>query len=191
MTADELDRLDRERREADARYNEALTALDRVIVGVNGRELSREDAERIGTALLGFLQQITAFVESKDRVLAGAARESVATLQGALEPVAEIRTKVGVLQRAIETLTRDALGNRQSADSNLPSARNPQPPAPGPHDDYKYVGFEDQFRGPAAAISRAPIPTAPRSSRRASWPSSLHKGRRSEYLACVLGRRKR
>src|SRR2546430_321773 len=155
MTADELDRLDRERRDADTRYNEALTALDRAIVGVNGRELSREDAGRIGTALLGFLQQITAFVESKDRVLAGAARESIETFQRALDPIAEIRTKVGLLQRAIETLKREAVGSRQPA-GNQESGINQQSAinhlqSRSSSDDYKYVGFEDQFRGPAAA----------------------------------------
>jgi SAM-dependent methyltransferase len=161
MTADELDRLDRERRDADARYNEALTALDRVIVGVNGRELSRADAERIGTALLGFLQQITAFVESKDRVLAGAARESVEAFQRVLEPIAEIRTKVSVLQRAIEALKRESVGGRQAAVGPQPSARSHQPSAISHDDGYKYVAFEDQFRGSAAAIEerlRAYVP---------------------------------
>src|SRR5438552_9669065 len=54
MSADELDRLDREQRDADARYNDALTALDRAIVSMNGRAPSQEDAAHIGTALLSF-----------------------------------------------------------------------------------------------------------------------------------------
>src|SRR2546422_3479002 len=53
--------------DADKRYNDALTALDRVIVNATRlAELSREDAAAIGTALLVFLQQITAFVDTKE-----------------------------------------------------------------------------------------------------------------------------
>ena len=102
MTAqvtDDPGRLDRERRDADARYNEALTALDTVVVATSGRELSREDFDRAATALLRFLQQITAFVESKDRQLAFDAHARLDMLAQALEPIAELRTKVGVLQR--------------------------------------------------------------------------------------------
>src|SRR5262245_5601195 len=103
MTAEELDRLDRERRDADTRYNAALTALDRMIVSLDGRDPTRDDLARVGTALLGFLQQITAFVESKDRhVAAGAAARSEA-LERALDPIAELRTQIGVLRRRLET----------------------------------------------------------------------------------------
>ena len=38
MTADEVGKLERERRDADARYNDALTALDRAIVSLDGRD---------------------------------------------------------------------------------------------------------------------------------------------------------
>ena len=73
MSADKLDGVEhaaRERFEADARYNDALTALDAAIVAA-AREFapSREQLERITTALIIFLQQITAFVETKDREL--------------------------------------------------------------------------------------------------------------------------
>src|SRR5690242_1532596 len=106
MTTDELGRLDRERRAADARYNAALTALDRIVVQVQARELSRDDAAPLGTALLEFLQQITAFVETKDRQLAAESSARIDTVARALEPVAELRAQVGVLHRAVEMLKR-------------------------------------------------------------------------------------
>ena len=125
MADDELTRLERERQDADRRYNDALTALDAALVSTtptprlpigaapqipeapNGwrgwwlrpvrrwlapwleaqrqfnasaaaaiadiasREQQRADAfERFQSALIVFLQHITAFVESKDRALA-------------------------------------------------------------------------------------------------------------------------
>src|SRR5258705_10781023 len=102
---DELERLDRERRQADARYNDALTALDRVVVSLNGRPLEREDFDRTATALLQFLQQITGFVDSKDRHLDGGVREGLRTLARSLEPIAELRTQVAVLQHARRGMT--------------------------------------------------------------------------------------
>jgi SAM-dependent methyltransferase len=157
MTPDdpaELDRFDRERREADARYNDALTALDRAIVAAGG-EPARADVERMATALLVFLQQITAFVESKDRRLAAEVHARVQTIAQALEPMAELRTQMGVLQRAMQSLKRTAespaTSHSSSAISHQPSAITPSSLA-GPDDDYKYVGFEDQFRGSDQAI---------------------------------------
>jgi 2-polyprenyl-3-methyl-5-hydroxy-6-metoxy-1,4-benzoquinol methylase len=165
MTAqgtDDLGRLDRERRDADTRYNEALTAFDDVIVATGGRALSREDFDRAATALLLFLQQITAFVESKDRHLAFDARMRLEMIAQALEPIAELRTKVGVLQRAVEMLKRSspagvAPSDQPSAISHDDECRS----ALSPDDEYKYVGFEDEFRGSAAVIEerlRAYVP---------------------------------
>jgi SAM-dependent methyltransferase len=172
---DQLVRLDRERRDADTRYNQALTALDDAIVAASGRELSREDFDRTATALLQFLQQITAFVESKDRQLAGDAGTRLDTIAQALEPIAELRTQVSVLQRAVEALKQSSVVSRQpavgSTQSSVVSHQSSvisrqssvdrQPVALSPDDDYKYVGFEDQFRGSDAAIEerlRAYVP---------------------------------
>jgi O-antigen chain-terminating methyltransferase len=161
MSADELDRLDRERREADARYNAALTALDRAIVSMDGREPSGGDIARVGTALLQFLQQITAFVETKDRQLAAEANARGDRLTRALEPIDELRTQLTVLRRAVEShvssLTSQVTSNQPSAPSAQLPAPSPQPPAPGSEppafpDDFKYVGFEDEFRGADAVI---------------------------------------
>jgi 2-polyprenyl-3-methyl-5-hydroxy-6-metoxy-1,4-benzoquinol methylase len=149
---DELERLDRERRDADARYNDALTALDRAIVGANGRPLEREDFDRHATALLQFLQQITAFVESKDRHLAAGVGERLATIAQRLEPIAELRTQVTVLQRALGGMTRDTAPSPAAARAAAVDAAPAPSAAPGSGDDYKYVAFEDQFRGSGDAI---------------------------------------
>src|SRR5438105_15837176 len=120
MIADELGRLARERRDADARYNAALTALDRAIVDAQARGLSHEETARLGTALLDFLQQITAFVETKDRHLSAETASRLDTLARALEPIGDLRTQVGVLQRAGDTFVRSATGgsNRGAAPSS-------------------------------------------------------------------------
>lgn len=143
-----------EGREADRRYNDALTALDRAVVAAGARAtLDREDVSRLTTALIVFLQQITAFVETKDRAVAADAAARMDTIERALEPLAELRVQMGVVQRAVQSLTR-----RDAAPPAVPASAG-QHIAPQP--DYRYVGFEDQFRGPDQAIEeklRAYVP---------------------------------
>lgn len=155
----DLDRFDRERRDADQRYNDALTALDRAVLAADRRELGREDVDRVATALVVFLQQITAFVESKDRQLAAQTGARLEKVEQALEAIAELRAQVGVLQRATEALRRtgaspqsSVVGQQSAVGSQPSSVVSPQPLALSPDDGYKYVGFEDQFRGSAQAI---------------------------------------
>jgi 2-polyprenyl-3-methyl-5-hydroxy-6-metoxy-1,4-benzoquinol methylase len=148
-----LDRLDRERREADARYNDALTALDRALTAVDARDLTRDDFDRIRTALIVFLQQITAFVESKDRQVAAVGGARLESVEQSLGAIGELRTQVGVLTRATEALRRTA----ESAIHNPQSTINPQsairtPQYTAGEAGYKYLGFEDQFRGSDEAI---------------------------------------
>jgi SAM-dependent methyltransferase len=259
-----LERLKKERDEADARYNEALTALDRTlrppaplprpapglddhqiaalngawnilpappqasglrgrltgfVWGVVGPYLQRQltfnslvvdhanraaaaqrDAHRaadnIVTALgerlaaqaefqarlMIYLQQVTAYVDTKDRDTAGGALVLNASLSGLAENVdkrmeslaarehrydaratalgaahEEMRTTLGVVQQGFMTLKR-SVESRQSAAPTGP-ANGQMGPAPvtgdafsGALDAYKYVGFEDQFRGSQAVI---------------------------------------
>jgi SAM-dependent methyltransferase len=149
----EFERLDRERRAADAQYNNALTALDNVVVAMHGRPLERDDVDRTASALLRFLQQITAFVETKDRQVSADAARRVETLAPAIAAVSELRTQVTVLQRAIEALKRPNSSQQSSGVSQQSSAGRPLSPL-AQDDDYKYVGFEDQFRGAAAVEER-------------------------------------
>jgi O-antigen chain-terminating methyltransferase len=162
VTSDDLEARVRERCDADGRYNAALTALDQAVVMVSRLpSAGPEHRELLATALMQFLQQITAFVETKDRELAAVAAARLDQVARETQSLGELRTHIGVLQRAMEMLKRSAGAS--------PSAANPQQTVPSPApaiststlDDYKYVGFEDTFRGSDAVIEerlRAYVP---------------------------------
>ncbi len=146
------------------------------------------------TRLLQYLQQITAYVDTKDRDSAGGALVLNASLSGLAENLAkhaeslaarehrydaratalsashdELRAMIGVAQQALVSLKREVARlstsaveahpeGRTSAD---PGSRVPDPGSRHPSasdaftpslDAYKYVGFEDQFRGSREAI---------------------------------------
>ena len=95
-------------------------------------------------------------METKDRELAAteweravetAARFTAQQQQIAALPIPEFSAQVAVLQRAVEMLKRQV----SVPSSQSPSRPVPGAPAPWPQslqqDDYKYVAFEDQFRG--------------------------------------------
>jgi O-antigen chain-terminating methyltransferase len=109
------------------------------IRALEARDRDRLDAfERFQHALVVFLQQITAFVETKERQLA-------ADVAARFAPMPDLQAQIAVLQRATQMLTR-TLG----AATTTPVADVPSPAvtttASGA-DDYKYLAFEDQFRG--------------------------------------------
>lgn len=146
MTPDDLDALARQRRDADGRYNAALTALDHAIVTTSSQEaIDRPQRELVATALIVFLQQITGFVETKDRQLAATVDARIDEIARESRALGELRTHVGVLQRAVDMLKRSTGGPQ-------PAAVSPQPVAARRDDEYKYVGFEDSFRGADAVI---------------------------------------
>src|SRR5437868_2745564 len=67
-----------------------------------------------------------------------------------------VPTQVAVLQRALEALKR-AAGGPRSADvassiASVPCPGTESRPPIRSVDEYKYVGFEDQFRGDDAAV---------------------------------------
>jgi O-antigen chain-terminating methyltransferase len=161
-TADEVARFARERREADQRYNEALTALDRAVAAASVDDdrpvVSRDECARLATVLLVFLQQITAFVESKDREIATNAGARMAAIEQSLAPVAELTAQMSVVQRAVQVLTRTAPPRPAIVDAPAEAARRG---SIAPATDYRYVAFEDQFRGSDEAIAerlRAYVP---------------------------------
>ena len=191
---------DRKRLDADRRYNDALAALDRALVGtagrpgsgpafdtvvpalpasvrrpwarivyrwlapfferqqalngrvagaideLTGRERDRQASfERFHTALIVFLQQITAFVETKDRAVVARTGARLEEQEQSLGALPDLRAQVGVLQRATQMLQRELVDSRQPiVDGRQSSVDSRQS---RPLDDYKYVGFEDRFRG--------------------------------------------
>jgi SAM-dependent methyltransferase len=142
--------------------------------------------------LLGYLQQVTAYVDTRDRESAGGSLVLNASLSGLAEnfgkhweslTVRDTRRdaradKIAAEQadlRSLVALAQQAsLAVKRELESVVPPARVPdgaesrrvQPAAPEPRpanreprpssfqrlDSYKYVGFEDQFRGSRDAI---------------------------------------
>lgn len=141
--------------------------------------------------LIEYFQQITAYVDTKDRDTAGTSLVLNASLSGLADNVAkrwesmstrelrvgarmdavtaahdDLRNTIGTLQQGLMTLKREL--ERITAINSAPSApassavRDPEtrPQAPASHtaafapalDAYKYLGFEDRFRGSREAI---------------------------------------
>jgi SAM-dependent methyltransferase len=121
------------------------------------------------TLLILYAQQITPYVDTKDRQVAGLMHGLAAGL-GALgdelqkrwesmvarerrydAQVTDVRTTLGVMQRAVQTLKRELekVAVEGVAGTHAASAGEGTPTAPlaVAVNSYKYVGFEDQFRG--------------------------------------------
>jgi trans-aconitate methyltransferase len=105
---------------------------------------------RFQTALIIFLQKITAFVESKDRLVAATAAARLDRHEELLTQLPDIQTQLAVLQRATQMLTRAVNSQQSAVDSPPPREalrREPSAPSLQPLVDYQYVAFEDRFRG--------------------------------------------
>jgi 2-polyprenyl-3-methyl-5-hydroxy-6-metoxy-1,4-benzoquinol methylase len=147
-TADELATFGRERQLADRAYNDALTELDRAISAVIERgTATTADINRLATRLIVFLQQITAFVETKDREIAAQMAERQRQLQPALDRIAEVGAQLSILQRTVQMLTRQPATAPPQISPALSETHQPQA------NDVKYVAFEDQFRGTGEVIA--------------------------------------
>jgi O-antigen chain-terminating methyltransferase len=217
MSLDEPHTLERERRDADRQYNDALTAFDAALVrtmarattgvvadssapplptGLRGQGLrivwqwlapwvERQHAfnthaaeaietltdrdheraiqfEQFQSALIAFLQRITAFVDTKDRQLSANAAARIDDQQQTLtalrqrmdDTLPELRAQVVVLQRAMEMLKhRIAERVTDQAVVAAPAQAGPAPVRSESTDDYKYVGFEDAFRGSDESVT--------------------------------------
>ena len=125
--------------------------------------------------LIQYLQQVTAYVDTRDRDAAGGALVLNASLSGLAENVdkrweslrvrdqrsdaraealaahqEELRTMIGVSQQATLTLKRELekmLSLPAIPAASAASTAQPVPDTFPAIDSYKYVGFEDQFRG--------------------------------------------
>ncbi len=116
--------------------------------------------EPFESALIAFLQQITGFVESKERLVrqleaADAARldshdrtldshrQVVETLPELREEVVLLQRTAPMLKRELETMARQAA----AAGAGAPPPASPPAAPGGALADFTYVGFEDRFRG--------------------------------------------
>lgn len=126
----------------------------------------REEFEglvRFQSKLIQYAQQITPFVDTKDRYVVGLLNgfaaafghlsddmlkrwESAEARERRHEAqLTEVRGTQSVVQRAVQTLTRE-LERRRPAEGEAIGAPA-SPTASSSVDSYKYVAFEDQFRG--------------------------------------------
>lgn len=147
-----------------ATHRETVRAMESTLA------MFREELEGLihfQTMLILYAQQITPYVDTKDREVAGLMHGLAAGLSGLSDElqkrwesmvarerryesqVNDVRSTLSVMQRATQTLRRE-LEERRGTEP--PEARQ-QHRTPGPPpvrsslDSYKYVGFEDQFRG--------------------------------------------
>jgi O-antigen chain-terminating methyltransferase len=163
MTAKDAPQIERERQDADRRYNDALAALDRELNAATVQTaVDRTDTARLATALLVFLQQITGFVDTKDREVAATASARVDALEPAIESIGELRAQMAMLQRGVQMLQRTVTSHPNVPQDFSPARTGVAPPnvaqdfSPARTDasqDLKYLGFEDQFRGSADTIA--------------------------------------
>ncbi len=126
--------------------------------------------------LMAYLQQVTAYVDTRDRDASGGALVLNASLSGMAENIDkrweslaarderrdartdaladscnDLRTMIGVAQQASIAIKRELQSLQPSA---VGASAGPAPVAQAFRslDSYKYVGFEDQFRGSRDAI---------------------------------------
>ena len=99
--------------------------------------------------LIQYLQQITLYVDTKDRREAGQLRDELSRLahKRSAEEI-ELRQSVALITAATHTMKRELerLGGADPAPNDRVAAGPPQPTGPD-LDAYKYVCFEDFFRG--------------------------------------------
>ena len=140
----------------------------------------REDVARLNefhARLMRYLQEVTAYIDTRDRDSAGGALVLNASISGLAENIDkrweslnvrdrrndtrlaslvsaqdDLRAMVGVSQQAALSLKRELerLGSPAVAEPRASSPESRQ--AFSTLDSYKYVGFEDQFRGSRDAI---------------------------------------
>ena len=153
-----------------AMHRETTRALESTL------ERLRQDHERFieyQTLVVLYAQQITPYVDTKDRHVAGLMHGLAAGLSGLSDElqkrwesmvarerrydaqVDDVRSTLSVMQRAVQTLKRalenqgDAGMPRRSSEAGEPGGprRSGEAATSGNLDSYKYVGFEDRFRG--------------------------------------------
>jgi O-antigen chain-terminating methyltransferase len=181
-------------------FQRQLTFNSRLVDHVNRNVAGHRDAQRVTEATLArlrdhlaslahfhaqlivYLQQITAYVDTKDRDSGSGALVLNAALSAVAKDMAkrwesmtareqrseartatlaathdELRAMIGVTQHAASSLKRELermlAGQPAAASQERPAGHHDEREAFGSTlDAYKYVGFEDQFRGSPATI---------------------------------------
>ena len=130
----------------------------------------REELSRLvhfQSRLIQYAQQITAFVDTKDRYIAALPQGLAAGLSGLSDDiqkrwesmvarerrydaqVSDIRSTLAVVHRALLTIKREV----EQGSALRTATASPEPvSSAGSLNAYKYVGFEDQFRGSTEEI---------------------------------------
>jgi len=124
--------------------NEALTLID----------AQRDDAHRFQSRLIQYLQQITAYVDTRDRDAAAASvadpHEQIRRVEAAL---GLMQQQIAVLKRELERLLQQpAAASGVAEDSRATRASGQTRSGQDRLNAYKYVGFEREFRGAPEAI---------------------------------------
>lgn len=130
--------------------------------------VEREELERLihfQTRLILYAQQITPYVDTKDRHVAGLMHglaaglsalsdelqkrwESMVTRERRFQAqVDDVRGTLGAIQHAVQSLKRELEHHRPAVEVSGSQDAPAIPRVGSSLDAYKYVGFEDQFRG--------------------------------------------
>lgn len=130
--ADLIDRLERERGDADRAYNDALTAVDLAICTDDPDSTSALVAhvKRFESLLVQYLQTLTAYIDTKDRSIGGS----------------ELRERLALAEQRVAALKRELDTPRPAAPGASATPLADQPFS-GTVDSTTYVAFEDAFRG--------------------------------------------
>jgi SAM-dependent methyltransferase len=111
-----------------------VTRAVSVLLDLVGRELAA--LVRFESLLVQYLQTITVYVDSKDRILGGA----------------ELRDRLALTEQRLLALKRDV--DQRVGPAGGAAASSPPAPFGGSVDSLTYVGFEDRFRGTRDDIAR-------------------------------------
>jgi SAM-dependent methyltransferase len=139
-----------------ARADEAMRAAGEARSTAEAAADSARDAASWSEAALEQSLRIREAFEARER------RHDDA-LSAVLEAQQELRTQVGVLQHAAQSLKRELAGGARPP-APAPGASAPPATAPVPAGDaldHRYVGFEDQFRGDPEAVRERLLDYAP------------------------------
>ncbi|HEX3703501.1 MAG TPA: methyltransferase domain-containing protein [Vicinamibacterales bacterium] len=142
--------------EAERRARETVNETLALIAG------EQADARRFRSQLVQYLQQITAFVDTRDREAASA------ILTDPHEQIRRLESALGLMQQQIAVLKREVERQLETPDARTSDSRA-QPSATAATSGagssrlnaYKYVGFEREFRGAPEAIQERLAAYAP------------------------------